>query len=672
MNKCLSAIITALVLTSTVCPGARAGAMDVLFNEGLHSDDGTVQDRAISLFKDLVVPKHLPYLRKLLRDKDERLVVLAIEYLVKFNDRSVLPRLIKMAEDVNATITNRSKAIWAIGEFGASQYIDKLMDVLELAVKTNKRLLARTTISTLAKLNAKQALPKFLELYDNQFKRKDYQTYLEPAILSLGGAQYLPNIQKNNVSGQYSGLTLQAMAEFNRPMAIEEYFKHDEVMLWKDDVGAFSSFVSVSCDLSCLRLLQKKDKEVGGLNLDFAKETAKLVANLGKPGLGRFIYKYLTSDEPDVKKAVADALASLGGNKNIRRLASAFLAEKNMNVKVYFAEALAKGDQAEALSIFARALRSGDDLVRKGALTALEKARTPVAVRAILDSLSARNPRVRIAAAEALGRRGDTGVSKTLLSALSRERHEGVQAAIIKSLGTLRYKPALKTILRYIGRRSPKALRITALEAASEIGGRAIYKPVSFIVTRKKFRKDCDIADLKAAAYRALGASGRPGAFRILKDVIESYPAFSWELPPRVRAAAIEGLGRLGNRKGVDVLLKLNGKLKEKDREILGDAIVRAMAMLGGRKADRFVLDAADRVTFNLNAYKAMSRTVRFKERAAQGLIRYFLQTDLTNAQNVERFIMSFLKGYISGNGKQVPGNETKRRKSRRRRRRHR
>ena len=57
--KKLSALILSFSSFCLFGAVAEAGPMDVLFQEGLRSDDGTVQDRAIGLFKELVVPKHV-------------------------------------------------------------------------------------------------------------------------------------------------------------------------------------------------------------------------------------------------------------------------------------------------------------------------------------------------------------------------------------------------------------------------------------------------------------------------------------------------------------------------------------------------------------------------------------------------------------------------------------
>jgi len=661
----------ALLLHAGPALSGPARTLNVIFEEGLHSDDGTVQDRAIALLKEVAQPSHVPRLRKLLKEGEERLAVLAIEYLVKFKDRSSVPMLIKVAEDLGNTISERSKAIWALGEFNAKQHASRLLDVLEVAVRTNKRLLARTTISTLATFNARQALPKLLELYDNQFKRKDYQAHLEPAILSLGGREHLEAIQKNNVSGQYAGLTLQGIATFDRPLAIEEFFKHEEAMLWREDVGGFSGFVSISCDVSCLRMLRKKAQSVGALHPNFYRELAALVTRLGDAGHGRFLYPALRNEDSSVRVAAAESLAALGGSKNARQLEMAFDNERNVEIKTALAEALAKVGSAEALSAFAKGLRAGDDVARKSVIEALVNAETPLAMRAMADALGARQPKVRGDAAAGLGRTGDPLAGEELLAALGKERHDGVKATMTQALGALHYQPALGKILRFTGKRSPKALRIAALLAAAEIGGKPIYGPVSKLVRDKRFVKDTDNPKLKAAAYRALGASGHPGAFKPLKEVLDKYPALSWEFPASVRAAACDALGKLENKKGVSVLLQLQGKLKERDRKEIGDAIVRGLAGIGGKKADRYVLEVADSVTFNLNAYKALAGTTRFRDRAAEGLARYYLQTDLTTAPEVEAFVLDFLTGYLAPAKKadKAKARKKKRRGKKRRRR---
>ena len=658
----------ALLLGAAPADAGSARALNVIFDEGLHSDDGVTQDRAIALLKEVVQPAHVPRLRKLLKDGEERLAVLAIEYLVKFDDRASVPTLVGVAEDLKNTISERSKAIWALGEFDAKQHGAQLVDVLEVAVRTNKRLLARTTISTLAQLETKAALPKLLELYDNEFKRKDYQAFLEPAILSLGGRDHLEAIQKNNVSGQYAGLTLQGIATFDRPLAIEEYFKQDKAMLWREDVGNFSGFVSISCDVSCLRLLHKKAQSVGALHPNFYKELAKLVTRLGDAGHGRFLYPALRNEDKSVRVAAAEALAGLGGARNAKQLAAAFNNERDVEIKTAFADALAKLGSADALSAFAQGLRSGDDVARKAAIEALIKAETPLAMRAMADALSAREPNVRGDAAAGLGRTGDPLAGEELVAALGKERHDGVKATMVRALAALRYAPALGRVLSLTGKRSPKALRIAALDAAAEIGGRAIYGPVSKLVRGKRFVKDTDNPKLKAAAYRALGASGQKGAFKLLAGVLDNYPALSWEFPASVRAAACDALGMLGDGKGVGVLLKLQGKLKERDQKEIGDAIVRGLAGIGGKKADAFVLEVADSVTFNLNAYKALAGTKRFRDRAAEGLARYYLQTDLTTAPEVETFVLDFLTEYLAPAKKAAKEKVKKRRGKKRRR----
>ena len=150
--------------------------------------------------------------------------------------------------------------------------------------------------------------------------------------------------------------------------------------------------------------------------------------------------------------------------------------------------------------------------------------------------------------------------------------------------------------------------------------------------------------------------------------MLGKYPALSWEFPASVRAAACDALGKLGDKKGVGVLLKLQGKLKERDQKEIGDAIVRGLAGIGGKKADTFVLEVADSVTFNLNAYKALASTKRHRDRAAEGLARYYLQTELESAPEVEEFVLDFLTGYLAPAKKAAKGKGSKRRGKKRRR----
>ena len=60
----LAAPLCVLLLGAGPVKAGPAKTLSVIFEEGLHSDDGTMQDRAIALLKEVAQPSHVPRLRQ--------------------------------------------------------------------------------------------------------------------------------------------------------------------------------------------------------------------------------------------------------------------------------------------------------------------------------------------------------------------------------------------------------------------------------------------------------------------------------------------------------------------------------------------------------------------------------------------------------------------------------
>lgn len=287
--------------------------------------------------------------------------------------------------------------------------------------------------------------------------------------------------------------------------------------------------------------------------------------------------------------------------------------------------------ESDAVSSILSALADHNVNVRTAAVRALGRLATPVAVPALVDMLSDPDSEVREEAIEALEATKDIRAVPGLTSALS-DTDPTVRTAAAQALGLLAHLPSVVATLVGLLTNPDAAMRRVAIEALEDTKGEGVAQSlisalsdedphVRYVATRAlrhRLQEPTEDAvvpafihalrdndtEVRRAAQQALIAAGDrtlPSVFDALKDtndiareaaarIVLALAGAPYDLSKphpammrhqaelidiaksphsEVRRAAVETLGRLGNRSSVPVLL---------DALADGDAAVRALA----------------------------------------------------------------------------------------------
>jgi cellulose synthase operon protein C len=210
-----------------------------------------------------------------------------------------------------------------------------------------------------------------------------------------------------------------------------------------------------------------------------------------------------------------------------------WLAESEPRLRLAAAEALRRQPSARAVAQLGRALADSDPAVRAAAARALGASENPEAVLPLLGRLDDTVPEVRQEVVLALARLGDARAVVPLIGKVEDAR-PSVRAAVARALGELGDS------------RSVGALVLSLRDAED---------------------------DVKIGALAALGRIGDPASGPSIVAVLESRPA------PPVRAQALRALGRLGTPEALNVLLaELSHDEQGREREPVLQALERAGA----------------------------------------------------------------------------------------------
>jgi len=239
-----------------------------------------------------------------------------------------------------------------------------------------------------------------------------------------------------------------------------------------------------------------------------------------------------------------------------------------------------------------RQLESGDPNERYQAASALGELGDPKALPALIRALDDNDANVHIAAARAVGKTGDLNAIQNLLDAYER-RTVRFAEPIFEAIGEIldRTDPDDKNravfsrivdrLIQFVQQDDSFDTIVRAKAAAEALGKTRDPKAIPILLERLRKRGSFEMA--KAAA-RALRHFDDPQVIQALTEV-----AANKHIDEKLREAAVQSLGDIGNPEVVDTLIPILEEDSAKPYPTLGDTLrketARALGRIGNPKA---------------------------------------------------------------------------------------
>lgn len=189
-----------------------------------------------------------------------------------------------------------------------------------------------------------------------------------------------------------------------------------------------------------------------------------------------------------------------------------------------------------------RDLEDPNPRVRVQAADALGKLKDEPARRALpalQRALNDDDPEVRYTAALALGELGDQGCLKALMQMVEGDGHPMPRQAAVIALGMLGDERATRVLVKAL-REAPPDVRFQATTSLVQVNPEAAVKPL------RRALSDDDV-EVRGSAVAALGDLGDARAARAVARLLD-------DPEPGIRMEAAVALARLGDRRGTGVL----------------------------------------------------------------------------------------------------------------------
>jgi HEAT repeat protein len=337
--------------------------------------------------------------------------------------------------------------------------------------------------------------------------------------------------------------------------------------------------------LDLIRLLKDVDETV-------RCEAAEALGAVGEAGAAvNALVELLQDASPPVKASAARALGALktAAAPAIPALVP-LLQDREESVRTATAEAIGQLGHlnGQATGTLIQGLDSPDNVVRAQTAEALGTIGTPAqhAAPALVAALTDRNDVVRARAVQALGKIGEAAADvavPSLVRAL-RDQDNWVSALAADALGLMgdSADEAIPALIRSLGHMNPQ-VRANAAESLGKMGAVAIG-------ARSSLEAACCDEDggVRSQALRALGAFGRPTPASAQAAQDRLFLAGLQDPDPLVRAAAVEGVGQLGNSN--ETVLSGLMPLLDDPNDQVKVAVTKVLPKLVGRIANPAVL----------------------------------------------------------------------------------
>jgi len=239
-----------------------------------------------------------------------------------------------------------------------------------------------------------------------------------------------------------------------------------------------------------------------------------------------------------------------------------------------------------------RQLQSGSSKERHQAAELLGQLGDPKALPALIRALDDNDANVHIAAARAVGKIGDLNAIQNLLDAYERRTVQFAEP-IFEAIGEILDRTApdeknravfsrvVDMLIQFVQQDDSFDTIVRAKAAAEALGKTRDPKAIPILLERLRKRGSFEMA--KAAA-RALRHFDDPQVIQALTEV-----AANKHIDEKLREAAVQSLGDIGNPEVVDTLIPILEEDSAKPYPTLGDALrketARALGRIGNPKA---------------------------------------------------------------------------------------
>lgn len=267
------------------------------------------------------------------------------------------------------------------------------------------------------------------------------------------------------------------------------------------------------------------------------------------------------SPTPDIRAAVAHAIATLGGLGTYGAVFTRLARDPDRAVRLAAATGLRDGPSQGAVPQLAAMMADTDGGVRRVAVQALREQEGTAASAALGAATSDKDENVRASAVLALGARRAKDQAN-VVAALAHDPSDQVREAVASTLGDLGRAEDLM-VLKVLAADTAAAVRASAVVAAARIGTEAALPIVD------SGAKDPD-ALVRLETIRALGLLDLPDALERLRQL-----AVAGDLESRIAA-----IDRLAERKDKGAIALLR-KIAQDPVESLRMAARRALEALG-------------------------------------------------------------------------------------------
>jgi HEAT repeat protein len=233
---------------------------------------------------------------------------------------------------------------------------------------------------------------------------------------------------------------------------------------------AFYTFGEISDRRALVVVRQYLTREVSGPAWEWAVSAMGRLAE-AEPADRRMIDSALTSDQAEVRREAVDALGFIGDYEARERLTE-IITDGSAEVRCAAANALAQSDCESALAAAGRLAADESPVVRVAGMKAVSSGCTELGYGILATGLLDHDPQVREAAAVSL-QGYDSGRARSLLVSASFDPVAQVRTSVARALREPYSRSVAGTLLRLAGDRDPD-VRAAATESLGRSGGRAL------------------------------------------------------------------------------------------------------------------------------------------------------------------------------------------------------